>query len=233
MGQTVAVVLAGGRGRRVGADRNKVLLEIAGRPVIEWSLRAFATHPAIDRVVLVGHPDDLPELRKLASAYGVTDVVEGGAERPDSERAAIDLLRTSIASGETSAVLIHDGARPCVSATLIDRSASVAVTAGVVPTVQAPPLVTDDGARIAAAPGHLMRAQTPQGGPASWLVAAYDDAVANGFTGTDTASYLEEAGYAVRAIPGDEANLKVTYAVDLAAAASTLGTGAHLEPNEQ
>lgn len=222
MGQTVAVVLAGGRGKRVGADRNKVLLDVAGRPVIEWSVAAFAKHPAIDRVVLVGHPDDLGELGAIGAAYGVRDVVEGGAERADSERAALDLLRADVENGSVRAVLIHDGARPCVSAGLLSEAARIAQSEGVVPALEAPPLLTDDGVRIAAAPGHLMRAQTPQGGPAQWLVGAYDEALRTGFTGTDTASYLEHAGYSVRAIAGEESNLKVTYAADLTRATALL-----------
>ncbi|WP_153504016.1 IspD/TarI family cytidylyltransferase [Cumulibacter manganitolerans] len=223
MSQTVAVVLAGGRGRRVGADRNKVLLEVAGRPVIAWSIAAFAGHPAIDRVVLVGHRDDLAELAAIAAPYGVRDVIEGGAERADSERCALELLRTEIVAATVGVVLIHDGARPCVSPGLIAAAARTAGTSGVVPTLEAPPLVLDDGARITAAPGHLMRAQTPQGGPGAQLLAAYDEARRTGFTGTDTASYLEHAGHAVRAIPGEPANLKVTYAADLATAAAALG----------
>lgn len=223
MSQTVAVVLAGGRGRRVGADRNKVLLDIAGRPVIAWSIAAFAEHPAIDRVVLVGHRDDLAELRAIAASFGVRDVIEGGAERADSERCALELLRAEIRSAAVGVVLIHDGARPCVSAELVSAAVRTAGATGVVPTLEAPPLVLDDGDRIAAAPGHLMRAQTPQGGPAAQLLAAYDEALRTGFTGTDTASYLEHAGYAVRAIPGEPANLKVTYPADLATAAAALG----------
>lgn len=225
MGLTVAVVLAGGRGKRVGAGRNKVLIDVAGRPVIAWSIAAFAEHPAIDRVVLVGHPDDLDELREVAAKLGVDDVIAGGAERPDSERNALHLLREQVADGSVSAVLIHDGARPCVSAALIARAAETAQREGVVPVLEAPPLVTDSGDAIAAPPGHLMRAQTPQGGPAAWLVAAYDAARHSGFTGTDTASYLEHAGYDVRGIAGDEANLKVTYAADLERATRLLTAG--------
>lgn len=222
MSFSVAVVLAGGRGRRVGADRNKVLLELAGHPVIGWSLRAFIEHPSIDRVVLVGHRDDLTELSSIAASYGVRDVIEGGAERADSERAALDLLRPEIEAGSVDSVVIHDGARPCVSASLIERVTSTAHREGVVPTLEAPPLVHVDDDRIVAAPGHLMRAQTPQGGPAAWLLAAYDEALRTGFVGTDTASYLEHAGFDVRAVLGDETNLKITYAADLAVAGGTL-----------
>ncbi|WP_106849978.1 2-C-methyl-D-erythritol 4-phosphate cytidylyltransferase [Blastococcus sp. Marseille-P5729] len=226
MSFSVAVVLAGGRGTRVGADRNKVLLDLAGRPVIGWSIAAFATHPSIDRVVLVGHRDDLDELGRIAETYGVRDVIEGGAERADSERAALDLLRAEITARSVASVVIHDGARPCVSPGLIDRVVRSARVEGVVPTLEAPPLVHIAASRISAAPGHLMRAQTPQGGPAAWLLAAYDDAQSAGYIGTDTASYLERAGYDVRAVPGEEQNLKITYAADLSVAEATL-TGLH------
>ena len=149
-------------------------------------------------------------------------MIEGGAERPDSERCALELLRAQIAAGDVDVVLIHDGARPCVSPELIAAAATTAATEGVVPVVQAPPLAIVVGTGIAAAPGHLMRAQTPQGAPAAWLLSAYDEALRAGFTGTDTASYLEHSGHPVRAIDGDPRNLKVTYREDLAVAAARL-----------
>lgn len=195
MSTTAAVVLAGGRGTRVGAGRNKVLIEVAGRAVIDWSVRAFATSTAIERTVLVAHPDDLAELQELVAGYRAVTVINGGKERADSERAALEHLREDINSGTIDAVLLHDGARPCVSETLIRRAAEVAAECGVLPALEAPPLARAVDGVLRREPGHLMRAQTPQGGPAPWLLAAYDAALRDGFTGTDTASYLEQAGH--------------------------------------
>lgn len=224
MTQTVAVVLAGGRGTRVGAGRNKVLIDVAQRPVIEWSVRAFATHPSVDRTILVSHADDRSALEQIATKYPRVTTILGGKERADSERAALEQLRADIEAGTVGCVLLHDGARPCVSTELITRTAKVAAEHGAVPALPAPPLAAagghDEALRIS--PGRLMRAQTPQGGPARWLLAAYDAAQLGGFTGTDTASYLEYAGFRVRAIDGEEANLKVTYAEDLDIAATIL-----------
>lgn len=222
MGQTVAVVLAGGRGKRVGADRNKVLIEVAGRTVIEWSVRAFASHPAIERTILVAHPDDAAELRVIAAAYGDVTVIGGGAERADSERAALDHLRRDITDGALDAVLIHDGARPCISARLIASTATMATECGVLPALPTPPLATIERGILQPVDGRLVRAQTPQGAPASWLLRAYDEARDEGFTGTDTASYLEHAGFTVRVIDGERSNIKVTYRQDLEAAAELL-----------
>lgn len=225
MTQTVAVVLAGGRGTRVGAGRNKVLIDVAQRPVIEWSIRAFATHPSIDRTILVAHAEDHSALEQIAARYRAVSTILGGQERADSERAALDHLRTDIEAGSVGCVLLHDGARPCVSAELITRVADAAREHGALPALLAPPLAPTgaEGDVLRLAPGRLMRAQTPQGGPARWLLAAYDEALRSGFIGTDTASYLEQAGYRVRAIDGEESNLKVTYSADLDVAAAILG----------
>lgn len=224
MGRTAAVVLAGGRGTRVGAGRNKVLIEVAGRAVIDWSVRAFVHSPAIARTVLVAHPDDRAELIELVAGYRDVTVIPGGKERADSELAALEALRADILAGTIDSVLLHDGARPCVSASTIEHAARVAKEVGVLPVLEAPPLATrsTDGVLLAV-DGHLVRAQTPQGGPGSWLLAAYDAAGREGFTGTDTASYLEQAGYPVRVIEGDPRNLKVTYSEDLARAGELLG----------
>ena len=210
-GTTMAVVLAGGRGTRMRAGRNKVLLELDGRPVIAWSVAAFAEHPAIDNVLLVGHRDDLDALRPIADEYGA-GLTAGGASRPDSERAALAYLRPGIESGDIGTVMIHDGARPLVSAALISRVAEAARSGGVLPVLAAPPLLERATMRPPAA-ARLGRAQTPQGGPAAALLAAYDGA--GEYAGTDTVSYLERAGVPVQAVAGDESNIKVTYPPDL------------------
>lgn len=222
MGSTAAVVLAGGRGTRVGAGVNKVLIDVAGRAVIDWSVRAFAGHPAIGRTVLVGHPDDLAELARRIADLPAVELIAGGKERADSERAALDLLRADIRTGSIGSVLLHDGARPCVSAALISAAAELAAVCGALPALEAPLLARSVDGALREVPGPLVRAQTPQGGPAGWLLAAYDAALAQGFVGTDTASYLEHAGYRVQTFAGDPENLKVTYPEDVARAAAVL-----------
>lgn len=227
MGQTVAVVLAGGRGTRVGAGRNKVLLEVAGRAVIDWSVRAFADHTAVARTILVGHADDLAELRALVADDRSITVIAGGEQRADSERCALDHLGADIRGGAISAVLLHDGARPCVSWALIAEAARIAADCGVLPALSAPPLAVATGEVLLPARGRLVRAQTPQGGPANWLLESYDAALREDFIGTDTASYLERAGYRVQVIDGEPTNLKVTYPQDLDTAAATLDARDH------
>lgn len=206
-----------------------MLIEVAGRAVIDWSVRAFATSSVIERTVLVAHPEDLAELEDLVAGYHGVTVISGGKERADSERAALDHLRDDIHAGSIDSVLLHDGARPCVSDSLIRQAAEVAPECGVLPALQAPPLARVVDGVLRPEPGQLMRAQTPQGGPAAWLLAAYDAALRDGFTGTDTASYLEQAGFRVRVIAGDPANLKVTYREDLDRAADTLAGTSHAE----
>lgn len=223
----MAIVLAGGRGRRMGGERNKVLHELAGRPIIAWAIEAFALHPDIDDVVVVGNRDDLPDLRLIAQKLDDRVVViEGGAERPDSERAALEHLRTQVEVGAIGVIAIHDGARPLVDTHLIDRVLHavdpVNGVVGAIPVLPVPPLLqlADDDVRTL---GHLdlVRAQTPQIFDARVVLRAYDEARREGFVGTDTSSYVERVcadDERIVAVLGDERNLKVTFMDDLARA---------------
>ena len=117
--RNIAAILAGGSGRRMGGEKPKQLLELAGRTVLERSVDAFDTHPDIDEVIIVSHPDYLTELTEMAARNGwkkVTHIVPGGAERYDSSLAAMQTVTDADAN-----LLIHDAARPLVSAQVIRR----------------------------------------------------------------------------------------------------------------
>jgi 2-C-methyl-D-erythritol 4-phosphate cytidylyltransferase len=115
-----AIVLAGGSGTRIGAGRNKVYLPLGGRTVLGWSLRAFASHPAVGTVVLVVRMEDAARAEQEAAMLDVpVEIVEGGATRQDSEWCGLHQLADRIAARAIDTVLIHDGARPLVSAALI------------------------------------------------------------------------------------------------------------------
>ncbi|MEO6955441.1 MAG: IspD/TarI family cytidylyltransferase [Antricoccus sp.] len=217
----VAVVLAGGRGSRMGADRNKVLLPLLDQPVITWSLRAFGAHPAIDRVLLVGSASDLFELAEIieTSQLGGIELIAGGKERADSERAALDYLRNQIDSETIELIAIHDGARPLVSAALISRAFQALndrTVVGVVPALAAPALIAGRGHSFGPLPpGEVVRVQTPQVFRARPLLDAYDAAASTGFLGTDTSSYVERCGGSIKVVAGDQRNLKITFPADL------------------
>ena len=221
MPTAAAVVLAGGSGSRLGADGNKVYLPLAGRPLLSWSLAAFARAPGIGRLVLVTRPADHGHAEQAVAAVHAIDrpvkIVDGGATRHDSEWSALRVLAPAIEAGQLDVVAIHDGARPVVSQRLIaDALAAAREHGAAVPGVPLTGVSDHDLTPIA---GTLVRVQTPQAFRADLLLAAYSKAVADCFTGTDTAACVERyAGIPVHCIPGDPRNVKITYRPDLALA---------------
>lgn len=217
-----AVVLAGGSGTRLGADRNKVYLDVGGRPVLAWSLRTFDLHPATDVLVVVARPGDEAELEAvLAEVDPVTPlaVVAGGASRTASERAALGALAADVHDGVVDVVLVHDGARPFADLDLIDRVLTATDAHGAaVPALPVDPPVwrADDTGPTPVDVARLRRVQTPQGAAAAPLLAAL---AAGGDDGVDTARTLARiTGIAAAVVAGDERNLKVTTVDDLARA---------------
>jgi 2-C-methyl-D-erythritol 4-phosphate cytidylyltransferase len=216
------VVLASGSGTRVGGDLNKVYLPMAGRRVVTWSLAALARVVDIGVLVLVIRPQD----RELADQVLTDDllagtsieIVTGGASRQESELMALRRLADRIETGHVDVVLIHDAARPLVTSELAD---SVLRTArefgGAVPGLPREDLIAVDGATVTSADlGRVVTVQTPQGYPARQLLAAYEQADAEGFVGTDTAACMAKySGVATTCIPGDERNIKITYPYDV------------------
>jgi len=218
MPTAVAVVLAGGSGTRLGAEGNKVYLPLAGRPLLSWSLEAFARAPGIGRLVLVARPADRGQAEQAAREVDrPVEIVDGGGARHDSEWAALRLLAPAIEAGGLDVVAIHDGARPVITQRLIaDALAGARHHGAAVPGV---PLSGVAGRDLTPVGGTLVRVQTPQAFRADLLLAAYTRADADCFTGTDTAACVERyAGIPVHAIPGDPRNVKVTYRPDLALA---------------
>lgn len=218
--RNIAAILAGGSGRRMGGEKPKQLLELAGRTVLERSVDAFDTHPDIDEVIVVSHPDYLTELTEMAARNGwkkVTHIVPGGAERYDSSLAAMQAVTDADAN-----LLIHDAARPLVSAQVIRRVVTAlqehAAVGTALPVVDT--LVTTDGSRILSTPDRSVfrRMQTPQGFHIETLRTAYRRASADPhFQATDdcgvVVNYLPEV--AVVWVEGEERNRKLTYPEDL------------------
>jgi 2-C-methyl-D-erythritol 4-phosphate cytidylyltransferase len=235
-GRAAAIVLAGGSGSRVGAERNKVYLPLAGRSVISWSLNAFAGMREIGPVVLVIRPEDRALVDWVVDReveYGGVEIVAGGASRQESELAGLRLLASRIGAGEVDAVLIHDGARP-----LLTRALAAAVLhaarsgGGAVPGLARGDLARagPDGTTLdGPSPAGLVAVQTPQGFRAGPLLAAYEEAARRGFAGTDTASCMERfaADLPIRWVAGDERNFKITYVHDLLMAEEVLARAGH------
>jgi len=230
--QAAAVVLASGAGTRVGAGVNKVYLPLAGRRVVSWSLAAFARVAGIGPLVLVARPQDDDLVRWVLDREvdgAAVDVVHGGRTRQESELKALRHLAERIDRGIVDTVLIHDGARPLVSPTLIEGVLREAREhGGAIPGLPAENVVavTEDGASLAELPpAPMILAQTPQAFRAEPLLEAYEAAAREGFEGTDTSSVMEKfSSVPVRWIRGEQENLKVTYPRDLVVAEHVLAS---------
>jgi 2-C-methyl-D-erythritol 4-phosphate cytidylyltransferase/2-C-methyl-D-erythritol 2,4-cyclodiphosphate synthase len=217
--RVAAVVVAGGSGIRAGGELPKQYQLIGGKPVIWWTLQAFASHPlvtCVQPVIGTGHED---QFHSAADGIDVLPPVIGGASRQDSCRIGVE----AVEAHEPDCVLIHDAARPFVSHDLISNVvAALEFTEGVIPAL---PIVET----IKRAPGGtiettvdrsgLWTAQTPQGFRYASILKAHRDAHhANAQNLTDDASIAERAGIAVSIIAGSLQNMKITTAHDLVAA---------------
>jgi 2-C-methyl-D-erythritol 4-phosphate cytidylyltransferase len=231
--RTVAVVLAGGSGVRLGGSTPKQLLPLAGRTLLEHCVAAFDAAPGIDEIVVV-MPADLNGAaeRILNGRYGkLSHVIAGGTDRPGSTSQAIGLLSRG---GPDCNVLFHDAARPLVDQRIIaDCVAGLAdceALGVVVPTADT--IAEISGGVMTAIPPResLARCQTPQGFRLSVIRRAYQLAAADqdAFRATDDCGivlrYLPEVP--VRVIQGSERNLKVTYPGDLRLAEAALAQDA-------
>ena len=221
------VLLAAGSGTRVGAAVNKVLLPLDGSDDPAASALGLSMRVALDvadvaRIVLVVRSGEESAVATVVQPMlGEREVamVVGGATRHASEQAALKVLRGDIEAGEIDVVAIHDTARPLADtdlyATVIDTARK---HGGAIPAAPLTHLATTRLQPVEKAAGDaLVGVQTPQAFAAATLLAAYTQAAADGFDGTDTGATLERYQPEVRivAVPSTPANLKVTFADDL------------------
>lgn len=225
------MILAAGRSTRLGAaGRHKVLLPLGGEPILVHATRPFASHAAIDEVILVAAAEDVGICAEELRRAGMPDVtvIPGGASRHASEWLAIRGLGPRIQRGEIDLVVIHDAARPLYRGERLEELlAAGRETGGAILGIPLDP--EDDVVRIGegdplqpASTDGLWRAQTPQAFGARVLLQAFLGAEKEGFEGSDTASTVERVGVAVRVVPGDPSNIKITYPPDLTLAETLL-----------
>jgi 2-C-methyl-D-erythritol 4-phosphate cytidylyltransferase/2-C-methyl-D-erythritol 2,4-cyclodiphosphate synthase len=218
------VVAAGSSSRMAGTD--KLLADVGGRPVLRWALDSLAAAPSVRDIVVVAPPDRVPALLAFPwlDALGAR-VVPGGERRQDSVAAGVRATHAEV-------VLVHDGARPFVSASVVEAVAMAAREHGaaipVLPVVDSLKRV-EAGAIVATASRQgLFRAQTPQGARRDVLLAATEALAAGPEEFGDEAELLARYGVAVTTVSGDPANLKLTVPADLelarALAAGRTGT---------
>ena len=214
-----AIVVAAGRGERMGGQTPKALIPLAGTPILLHTLRAFDATASIDSIGAVVAEDHCNRTRELLAATGPwrcpLTVVSGGAERQDSVAAGLAALPPAI-----DLVAVHDGARPFVRpaqiADVIADAARHGAAVLAMPSRDTAKLVDSHGIVTGTPPREsVWLAQTPQVFRAQLLREAHDRARREGVIATDDAALLERLGHAVRVVRGDATNLKITTPDDL------------------
>lgn len=215
------LIPAAGMGRRMGSDRNKVLLTLLGQPIIAWTLLAAEEAQQIEWIGLICQAADQDLLQTLVDDLALeTPVVfiRGGNTRQESVYNGLQGLPAN-----ASRVLIHDGARCLVTPDLFNRCALALANCdgliAAIPVKDTIKMVNDDG-QITATPdrARLWAAQTPQGFSLPLLKTCHTKGVELGWSVTDDAALFEKCGLPVGIVEGEETNLKVTTPVDLAIA---------------
>lgn len=226
MTDCIALVVAAGRGNRFGRGVPKQYRPLSGQPLLRRSVAPLLAHPLIDGVRVIVHPDDTDTYRVAVGDLPLLSPVFGAATRQGSALCGLE----SLAPAPPRNVLIHDAARPLVSAALLDRIlAALDRREGAIPALPvvdtlkrgsdgAAPLIVGTQDRAG-----LWRAQTPQGFRYAALLAAHRAAAGQDLT--DDAAVAEAAGLSVELVPGDEDNLKVTTEDDVFRAERILAGG--------
>lgn len=208
----VALIVAAGRGERLGSDRPKALVTVAGKPLVQWSVDALSAVPVVDQVVVA-----LPAEALDAAPAGAV-AVAGGSVRSESVRLAL------AAAGEGDPVIVHDAARPLASTELFERALNELWASGADAVIAAAPVsdtikeVGADGSTVVRTldRSSLWAVQTPQvfrrAALEAALLGADDELLA---AATDDAWLIERAGGEVRVVESGAVNLKITNPTDL------------------
>ncbi len=225
MSISTAVIVAAGKGRRMGTEISKQFLPLCGKEILAHTVEKFEKAACIRDIILVTGGDALQDVWQMAQEYGwkkIISVTEGGKERQDSV-----FLGLQQVPQDTEIVLIHDGVRPFVTEEILERSIAAAKeTGGCVAGVPAKDTIKvcdAEGLAIATPDRSTLRQiQTPQTFRRKEILAAYEKAKADGFLGTDDASVAEYSGFPVRVIMGSYRNIKITTKEDLLIGAAFL-----------
>ena len=213
-----AVIVAAGKGRRMGTEISKQFLPLCGKEILAHSVEKFERAETIRDIVLVTGEDSLLDVRDMAQEYGwkkIVSVVAGGKERQDSVWNGLQAV-----SDDTDIVLIHDGVRPFVTEDILDHSIETAVEMGGcvagVPAKDTIKVCNSENIAVATPDrSTLWQIQTPQTFRKELILQAYQKAKAEGFVGTDDASLAEYSGCRVKVIMGSYRNIKITTKEDL------------------
>ena len=212
------LIPAAGVGRRMGSDRNKLLLPLLGEPIIAWTLLAAEASNSITWIGLICQAVDMPDLQRILQSVKLSKpvvLILGGTTRQASVHNGLQALPAA-----AEHVLIHDGARCLATPELFNRCAQTLLNCpGLIAAVPVKDtikrvgpdeLVTDTPERSS-----LWAAQTPQGFHVAKLKAAHTQGQTQGWSVTDDAALFEKCGLPVKVVMGEETNLKVTTPGDL------------------
>ncbi|MEP0869009.1 2-C-methyl-D-erythritol 4-phosphate cytidylyltransferase [Trichocoleus desertorum AS-A10] len=216
------LIPAAGMGRRMGSDRNKLLLTLLEKPLLAWTLRAAEASHHIQWIGIMGQPEDWPDFKEIIASVSLTkpvELIQGGSTRQESVYNGLHALPP-----EADRVLIHDGARCLATPELLDRCAEALFECSgliaAIPVKDTIKVVEPETPWINSTPDRqfLWAAQTPQGFDVAQLKQCHETGRSQGWEVTDDAALFEKCNLPVRIVPGEETNLKVTTPVDLAIA---------------
>jgi len=215
------LIPAAGVGKRMGCDRNKLLLEVRSQPIIAWTLLAAQAASEISWIGIISQPTDWPDFKSILANLQLTKPVEfilGGSTRQESVYNGLQALPKA-----AEQVLIHDGARCLATPNLLNSCAqAIRHCSGLIAAVPVKDTikVADEDGIIQSTPDrrNLWAAQTPQGFNVELLKQCHAEGVRQGWEVTDDAALFEKCGIEVQIVEGEETNLKVTTPQDLAIA---------------
>lgn len=214
-----AIILAGGKGKRMGSPISKQFIELKGKPIIYYTIKKFNENKNIDNIIVVLPHDEIEYFKEnILNKYSlnVTKIVEGGRERQDSVYNGLK----SIEDTDTDIVLIHDGARPFISNKIIDDGIKYADVYGAC----APGVMPKDTIKIKNSSNfsidtpnrdNLVAIQTPQVFKFNEILECHEKIKTSKEIVTDDTMVAEKYGYKVYLYDGEYTNIKVTTPEDL------------------
>ena len=220
-----AIIVAAGKSERMGGGTDKAFLNLGSKPVVAWSLLAYEKNVDVDRIILVVRKDQLTAAKAVARMFGISKmfkIVAGGTRRQDSVQAGLKEVDV-----DTRIVVVHDGARPCVSQEVISdviksarRGAASVSGCRIRDTVK----IVEKGSTVSSTVDRTKywTVHTPQAFPCSMLRKAYAAVEASKQEVFDDSQAAEIAGETVKICETDKPNIKITTPEDLQVAAAIL-----------
>ncbi len=217
MGHTFAIILAGGRGLRLGNDVPKQFLPLGSKPVIAWSISSCEALDSVDNILVVTPGEFMGRVKEIVDAFGfhkVQKIIPGGATRQGS---ALNALR-SVEYRDDDVLLFHDAARPFIAPAIIQNCILAAKQQGAA-AVYVPSQDTvaeiKNGFVVSVPPrDRYYSAQTPQAFLYPVIKSAHLRAAETGFEGTDDVSLVLKDGHKVKMVEGEYRNFKITTNLD-------------------